>query len=87
MSILFTLSQAATSASQIQDKLANEDAILLRGDACYSWQSIKQLPVTVYALQQDMAARGCDGPIDGVNLIDDNQWVELTLQFSTCVSE
>ena len=87
MSSLYILSQATHSPSRFADKLSASDAILLRGDACYSWAMFNQLPVTVYALQHDMTARGCNSVNGKVILIDDNQWVELTLQFSKTVSE
>ncbi|WP_462158479.1 DsrH/TusB family sulfur relay protein [Pseudoalteromonas sp. GB56] len=87
MSTLFIVSTANASTSALLSRLNDADAVLLRGDGCFSWAAFAQLQHPLYALERDMQARGLSEHSSKAMLISDSQWVELTLQFSKCVSE
>ncbi len=62
------------------------DALLLRQDAVYLARTPELLPASqCYMLAQDAADRQISGPAS-IHLLDDAQWVALTLQATTVMS-
>ena len=84
---LFILSRPIASLPLLASKLCKNDALLLRGDACYNPAAFSPFEVPVYALKTDVEARGALARCASVNLIDDLEWVTLTLQYQRCISE
>ncbi|WP_105198869.1 DsrH/TusB family sulfur relay protein [Pseudoalteromonas sp. T1lg10] len=84
---LFILSRPLASLPLLASKLSKNDALLLRGDACYNPAAFSMFEVPVYALKTDVDARGTQSRCSKVQLIDDLEWVALTLQFQRCISE
>ena len=86
-STLFIVSAPYSRQTLLGDKVTEGDALLLRGDACYNAQQFCQYGVPVFALHLDVTARGATEKAQGVTLIDDKQWVELTLEYARLISE
>ncbi|WP_105189848.1 DsrH/TusB family sulfur relay protein [Pseudoalteromonas sp. T1lg48] len=84
---LFILHRPFAPQSLLASKLSKNDALLLRGDACYNPAAFSSFEVPVYALKTDVDARGAQAYCTGVHLIDDLEWVTLTLQYQRCISE
>jgi sulfur relay protein TusB/DsrH len=80
--VLFQLSNIASDLSLV----SHTDAILLRQDAVYLALTPHILPACQhYLLRQDAADRQVDCPTS-MTLIDDSQWVALTLEANTVIS-
>lgn len=62
-----------------------EDMLLLRRDAVYLLLRQSKWPCQVSVLQKDLQQRGISCP-SSVSVIDDTQWVELTLQASQVIT-
>lgn len=69
------------------------DGILLTGDAVYALQpntvflmKMKQLPVTIYALNEDMTARAIDSTLDNIKTVDYSAFVRLCTEYKKVVT-
>ena len=98
MSTLYQISQTQADLT-LTNWLAEGDAVILLGDACYAlkqWQqalatcsteagSPKAEPITLHVRQPDLEQRGLSRP-NAVSVIDDHAWVALTLSHSRTLS-
>ncbi|MFY8273381.1 DsrH/TusB family sulfur relay protein [Pseudoalteromonas sp. SSDWG2] len=87
MNTLFIISRPVTHSTDLHNKLGNDDALLLRADACYNADAFCKFNVPIYALEEDVIGRGAQPRASKVQLISDEKWVELTLTYTRCVSE
>lgn len=69
------------------------DGILLTGDAVYALQpntvflmKMKQLPITIYALNEDMTARAIDSTLDNIKTVDYSAFVRLCTEYKKVVT-
>lgn len=69
------------------------DAILLTGNAVYAalphgeqHPLIELAPCPVYALKDDLQARGVVGVSDAITVIEHPQWVQLTVEHEKSIS-
>ena len=78
------LASSASGIAALPELIAQGDAILLASDGCYLYPEIPD-SVPCYVLGQDAAVRGLSYPQD-VRLIQDEEWLNLTLSFDNQVS-
>ena len=80
--VLFQL----TSPKTVLPLISGSDALILRQDAVYLARTPEMLPsCQCYMLAQDAADRQISCP-PTIHLLDDTQWVALTLQATTVMS-
>lgn len=71
------------------DTLQPKDALLLLGDGVYQLPSLTSCVVTevlYYVRESDLLQRGLNLSFKNVTLIDDAQWVALTLEHSPIIT-
>ncbi|RZF84385.1 hypothetical protein EXT46_03465 [Pseudoalteromonas sp. CO325X] len=84
---LFIVRSALSEHPALSSIISKEDGVLLRAEACYNASAFVGLGVATYALEQDVNACGGHHRTTGVTVINDAQWVELTLQYQRTISE
>lgn len=69
--------------------LQPKDALLLLGDGVYQLPSLASCitkEVLYYARESDLLQRGLNLSLKNISLIDDTQWVALTLEHSPIIT-
>jgi|TARA_R110001583_G_scaffold48026_1_gene150218 tRNA 2-thiouridine synthesizing protein B len=84
------LSNKPQTLTDLASIIGAEDAVLLAGDGCYQIgnQELTAITLNIFARTQDVECRGLTNLAQriGLGLINDAEWLNLTLQFKKVVS-